>query len=76
MAVIVVCIALVLAGLVVVVRWGRLAVEPPPLSEPDTAGQTRRPPGLVVRCYLWYLTVAVTSGLGAGILAAGLAGGW
>ena len=74
MAVIVVCIALVLAGLVVVVRWGRLAVEPPPLSEPDTAGQTRRPPGLVVRCYLWYLTVAVTSGLGAGILAAGAGG--
>jgi hypothetical protein len=30
MAVIIVCIALVLAGLVVVVRWGRLAVEPPP----------------------------------------------
>jgi hypothetical protein len=74
MAVIVVCIALVLAGLVVVVRWGGLAVEPPPLSEPDTAGQTRRPPGLVVRYYLWYLTVAVTAGLGAGILAAGAGG--
>jgi len=74
MAVIVVCIALVLAGLVVVVRWGRLAVEPPPLSEPATAGQTRRPPGLVVRCYLWYLNVAVTAGLGAGILAAGAGG--
>jgi hypothetical protein len=74
MAVIVVCIALVLAGLVVVVRWGRLAVEPPPLSAPDGAGQMRRPPGLVVRCYLWYLTVAVTSGLGAGILAAGAGG--
>jgi hypothetical protein len=74
MAVMVVCIALVLAGLVVVVRWGRLAVEPPPLSAPDGAGQTRLPPGLVVRCYLWYLTVAVTSGLGAGILAAGAGG--
>jgi hypothetical protein len=74
MAVIVVCIALVLAGLVAVVRWGGLAVEPPPLPEPDTAGQTRRPPGLVLRCYLWYLTVAVTAGLGAGILAAGAGG--
>ena len=74
MAVIVVCIALVFAGLVVVVGWSRLAVAPPPLSEPDTAGQTRRPPGLVVRCYLWYLTVAVTAGLGAGILAAGAGG--
>jgi hypothetical protein len=31
-------------------------------------------PGLVLRCYLWYLTVAVTSGLGAGILAAGAGG--
>ena len=74
MAVIVVCIALVLAGLVAVVRWSRLAVAPPPVPEPATAGQTRRPPALVVRCYLWYLTVAVTSGLGAGILAAGAGG--
>ena len=74
MAVIVVCIALVLAGLVAVVRWAGLAVEPPPVPEPDTAGQPRRPPGLVLRCYLWYLSVAVTSGLGAGILAAGAGG--
>jgi hypothetical protein len=74
MAVIVVCIALVLAGLVAVVRWSRLAVAPPAVPEPDTAGQTRRPPALVLRCYLWYLTVAVTAGLGAGILAAGAGG--
>jgi hypothetical protein len=74
MVVIVVCMALVLAGLVAVVRWGTLTVEPPPVSAPTTAGQTRRPPGLVVRHYLWYLTVAVTSGLGAGILAAGAGG--
>jgi len=74
MAVIVVCIALVLAGLVAVARWGRLAVEPAPMPEPDTSGQTRRPPGLVLRCYLWYLTVAVTAGLAAGILAAGAGG--
>jgi hypothetical protein len=74
MAVIVVCIALVLVGLVAVVRWGGLAVAPPPVPEPATAGQMRRPPGLVVRCYLWCLTVAVTAGLGAGILAAGAGG--
>jgi len=74
MAVIVVCIALVLAGLVAVARWGGLAVEPAPMPEPDTSGQTRRPPGLVLRCYLWYLTVAVTAGLAAGILAAGAGG--
>jgi hypothetical protein len=35
MAVIVVCVALLLAGRVAVVRWARLAVEPPPLPEPD-----------------------------------------
>jgi hypothetical protein len=74
MAVIVVCIGLVLAGLVAVVRWGRLAVDPPPVPQPDSAGQTLRPPGLVLRCYLWYLTVAVTVGLAAGILAAGAGG--
>jgi hypothetical protein len=74
MAVIVVCIALVLAGLIAVVRWGRLAVDPPPVPQADPADQTRRPPGLVLRCYLWYLTVAVTAGLAAGILAAGAGG--
>jgi hypothetical protein len=75
MWVIVVCIVLVLAGLVAAVRWGSLAVEPPPVPEPDTAGQTKRPPvGLVVRRYLWYLTVAVASGVGAGLLAAGAGG--
>jgi hypothetical protein len=74
MAVIVVCIALVLAGLVAVVRWGGLAVAPPPVPAADPAGWARRPPGLVLRCYLWYLTVAVTVGLGAGILAAGAGG--
>ena len=75
MTVIVVCIALVLAGLVAAVRWGSLAVEPPPMPEPDTAGQTEPPPvGLVVRRYLWYLTVAVASGVAAGLLAAGAGG--
>jgi hypothetical protein len=75
MAVIVVCILLVLAGLVAVVRWGSLTVEPPPAPGLDPAGQTKRPPvGLVVRRYLWYLTVAVASGVGAGLLAAGAGG--
>ena len=74
MRVIVVCSALVVAGLVVVVRWGGLAVEAPPVPVADTAGRTRRPPGLVLRCYLWYLAVAVTSGLVAGALAAGAGG--
>jgi hypothetical protein len=75
MAVIILCIALVLAGLVAVVRWGGLAVEPPPTSRPDGAGPTDPPPvSLVVRRYLWYLTVALISGAAAGILAAGAGG--
>ena len=50
MAVIVVCIALVLAGLVAVVRWGGLAVEPPPVPAQDAPGPTDPPPvSLVVR---------------------------
>jgi hypothetical protein len=75
MAVIILCIALVLAGLVAVVRWGGLAVEPPPVPAPDGAGPTDPPPvSLVVRRYLWYLTVALISGAAAGILAAGAGG--
>src|SRR5512133_1964931 len=72
---IVVCLALVLAGLVAVLRWGGLAVEPPPAPGPDAASPTDPPPvGLVVRRYLWYLVVAVASGATAGILAAGAGG--
>jgi hypothetical protein len=74
MAMIVVCILLVLAGLVAVVRWGGLTVQPPP-SAPDPAAPTDQPTvARVVRCYLWYLAVAVASGVGAGILAAGAGG--
>jgi hypothetical protein len=75
MWVIVVCLVLVLVGLVAVVRWGGLVVEPPPGPAQDTAGPAARPPvGLVVRRYLWYLTLAITSGIAAGILAAGAGG--
>jgi len=70
-----VCIMLVFAGLVAVVRWGGLAVEPPLGSGPDTTDPTGAPPvGLVVRRYLWYLVVAMASGATAGILAAGAGG--
>jgi hypothetical protein len=72
--VIVVCILLVLAGLVAAVRRDGLTVQSPP-SALDAAGPTDRPPvGLVVRRYLWYLTVAVASGVGVGLLAAGAGG--
>jgi hypothetical protein len=75
MWVIVVCIVLVLVGLVAVVRWGGLPVEPPPTPGPDGAGSTVPPPvSLVVRRYLWYLAVTLLSGAAAGILAAGAGG--
>ena len=75
MWVIVVCIVLVLTGLVAVVRWGGLAVEPPLTPGPAAAGPTDAPPGgRVVRSYLWYVAVAMASGATAGILAAGAGG--
>jgi hypothetical protein len=75
MWVIIVCIVLVLVGLVAVVRWGGLAVEPPPTPAQAPPGPTDPPPvSLVVRRYLWYLAVALISGAAAGILAAGAGG--
>ena len=75
MWVIVVCMVLVLAGLVAVVRWGGLAVEPPPAPRPEATGPTGPPPvGLVVRRYLWYVALAMAAGATAGILAAGAGG--
>jgi hypothetical protein len=75
MWVIVGCIVLVLVGLLAIVRWGGLAVEPPPTPAQDGAVPADRPSvGLVVRRYLWYLTVAISAGVGAGILAAGAGG--
>jgi hypothetical protein len=73
--VIVVCAVLVLAGLVAAVRWGDLRFQPPAAPQ-DEAGPTGPPPpmGQVARRYLWYLNVAVASGVGAGILAAGAGG--
>lgn len=75
MAVIVVCIGLVLAGLVAVGRWGRLVVEPPQVPGPEGSGAGDPPPvGLVVRRYLWAVNLAVAAGVGAGIMAAGAGG--
>jgi hypothetical protein len=73
--VIVGCIVLVVVGLLAIVRWGGLAVQPPPApADDDTVPADRPPVSLVVRRYLWYLTLAISSGVGAGILAAGAGG--
>jgi hypothetical protein len=75
MWVIVGCIVLVVAGLLAILRWGGLAVQPPPTPAEDDPDPTGPPPvGLVVRRYLWYLTLAISAGVGAGILAAGAGG--
>jgi hypothetical protein len=74
-AVIVVCILVVLAGLAAVVRWGGLMVEPPhaPAAE-ETAPGEPPPVGLVVRRYLWNVNLAMAAGVGAGVVAAGAGG--
>jgi hypothetical protein len=75
MWVIVGSILLVLVGLLAIVRWGGLAVQPPTTPREEQTDLTDRlPVGLVVRRYLWYLTVAISAGVGAGILAAGAGG--
>jgi hypothetical protein len=72
MAVVVVCALVVLAGLAAVVRWGGLAVQPPP--DPVPPADDPPPAGLVARRYLWHLNLALAAGFGAGLLAAGAGG--
>lgn len=63
----VVCGLLVLAGLAAIVRWGELEPEPPwSTSDPNESPS----PGEIARRYVWYVTVAVVSGLVSGILVA------
>lgn len=65
------CGLLVLFGLVAIARWGGLQVEPPSGGS-DPGDLPSR--GDVARRYVWYVTVAVVAGLGAGILLAGAGG--
>lgn len=71
MAVVVVCLLLLLAGLVAIVRWGGLSFQPAPGAGGDA---TPPPAGLVVRWYVWYLAMTVMAGVGAGLLVAGAGG--
>ena len=63
-----VCGVLVLAGLVCIVRWGGLDVEPPWVPDDAEQQQSWRQVG---RRYVWNVTVAVAAGIGSGILLAG-----
>ena len=79
MVIIGVCVVVVMAGLVAVVRWGGLTVEPPRPPDPGDPGDPpdpgEPPPvGQVVRRYLWDLNLAVIAGIGAGVVAAGAGG--
>jgi hypothetical protein len=71
MGVVVVCIALVLLGLVAVVRWGGLAVESPVASTADSGS---RRPSDVARGYVWSVAVATAAGIGSGLLVSGPGG--
>jgi hypothetical protein len=65
MGVVVVCSLLLLAGLAVIVWWGGTALRPPEPQKPKASLFDR---------FVWWLTVAAVSGVGAGILVAGPGG--
>jgi len=71
MVVMLTCGVLVLLGIAAVVRWGGLAVG---RSEDPGEGDDSPPPGVVASRYLWYVAVAVVSGIGSGLLVAGAGG--
>lgn len=65
------CGVLVLLGVAAVVSWGALAL----LPSGDPGEREDSPsPGYVASRYLWYVTVAVVSGIGSGLLIAGAGG--
>ena len=66
------CGLLVLTGLVAAGWWGGTGVEVPSDGDDDPAALPSA--GLVARRYVWYVTVAVVSGLGSGVLLAGAGG--
>lgn len=65
------CGVLVILGIDAVVRWGGLRVQP--LGNPVESDDSPSP-GFVASRYLWYVTVAVVSGIGSGLLIAGAGG--
>lgn len=72
MAVVVVCVGLLALGVLLTIRWGRLAVRSPWAD--DELSNAVQPAGVVLRRYLWCLDVAVVSAIGTGVLVAGAGG--
>jgi hypothetical protein len=63
------CGALVVIGLIAVVRWGSSEVRSPAGGELSVPS-----PKAVASRFVWYLTLAVASGVGSGVLIAGAGG--
>lgn len=63
------CGALVVIGLIAVILWGSSEVRPPATGKGSVPS-----PRVVARRYVWYLTLAVVSGVGSGVLIAGAGG--
>lgn len=76
MTVIGMCLLLVVAGVAMVVRWGRLPLQPPAVAAADELrAQPRRPPATdVYPRWLSFVVVALIAGPIAGIMAAGAGG--
>jgi hypothetical protein len=70
MVVMAVCGLLLLVGVVCVVVWGDATVRQPEFDDTEGRGSAAS----AARRYIWYLAVAVISGVGAGVLIAGAGG--
>jgi hypothetical protein len=70
MALMLICGVLLLAGVAGAVLWSGERVRPPEVDAHAVEGSAK----LVVRRYVWYLTVGLLAGLTAGVLVAGAGG--
>lgn len=72
MALMLVCGALLLAGVALSLRWGREELVPPELLRPTAVGAARRLDGL--RLYAWWASMLVVVGAVSGVLITGAGG--
>lgn len=71
MFLIAILMALFLAGVLAIWRWGDLELEKPWEDEEDGAPP---PPSQFFRRYLWYVTITVVAGIGSGVIMLGIGG--